>query len=83
MQSSIRVYPNPTSYEVNVDLTALPNGKYQLYLVDLLGRTVYTEVSEAKAIQLNMSNFTTGTYVVQVQTQNTQKVETFKIVKSK
>ena len=81
LQSSIRVFPNPTSYEVNVDLTALPNGKYQLYLVDLSGKTVYTEITEAKTIQLNMSNFTTGTYVLQVETQQTKKIETFKIVK--
>ena len=34
IQSNIRVFPNPTTYMVNVDLSQLTQGDYQLYLVD-------------------------------------------------
>ena len=83
LQSSIRVFPNPTTYLVNVDLSQLPQGEYQLYLMDLSGKVVYKQSTTATSSQLDMSSFATGTYVLQVQTKGTQKVETFKIVKSK
>jgi hypothetical protein len=83
LQSSIRVFPNPTTYMVNVDLSQLPQGEYQLYLMDLSGKVVYKQSTTATSSQLDMSSFATGTYVLQVQTKGTQKVETFKIVKSK
>ncbi|NLN74395.1 MAG: hypothetical protein GX140_09165, partial [Bacteroidales bacterium] len=37
MQSVIRVYPNPTTTYVNVDLSQLQAGEYGLFLVDLNG----------------------------------------------
>jgi hypothetical protein len=83
LQSSIRVFPNPTTFMVNVDLSQLPQGEYQLYLLDLSGKVVYDQSATATSSQIDMSTFATGTYVLNVQTKGTQKVETFKIVKSK
>ena len=83
LQSSIRVFPNPTTYLVNVDLSQLPQGEYQLYLMDLSGKVVYKQSTTATSSQLDMSTFATGTYVLNVQTKGTRKVDTFKIVKSK
>jgi hypothetical protein len=83
LQSSIRVFPNPTTFMVNVDLSQLPQGEYQLYLLDLSGKVVYNQSTTATSSQIDMSTFATGTYVLNVQTKGTQKVETFKIIKSK
>jgi len=83
LQSSIRVFPNPTTYMVNVDLSQLPQGEYQLYLLDLSGKVVYKQTATKSNTEIDMSSFATGTYVLNVQTKGTQKVETFKIVKSK
>jgi hypothetical protein len=83
LQSSIRVFPNPTTYMVNVDLSQLPQGEYQLYLLDLSGKVVYNQTATKSNTEIDMSSFATGTYVLKVQTKGTQKVETFKIVKSK
>jgi hypothetical protein len=83
LQSSIRVFPNPTTYLVNVDLSQLPQGEYQLYLLDLSGKVVYNQTATKSNTEIDMSSFATGTYVLNVQTKGTQKVETFKIVKSK
>jgi len=80
-QSSIRVFPNPTTYLVSVDLSQLPKGEYQLYLVDLNGKTVYNHTTKEVTAQIDMSTYSTGTYVLKLQTLNTQKVETFKIIK--
>ncbi len=83
LQSSIRVFPNPTTYLVNVDLSQLPQGEYQLYLLDLSGKVVYNQTATKSNTEIDISSFATGTYVLNVQTKGTQKVETFKIVKSK
>ena len=83
LQSSIRVFPNPTTYMVNVDLSQLPQGEYQLYLLDLSGKVVYNQTATKSNTEIDISSFATGTYVLNVQTKGTQKVETFKIVKSK
>jgi hypothetical protein len=83
LQSSIRVFPNPTTYMVNVDLSQLPQGDYQLCLMDLSGKVVNKQSATATSSELDMSPFATGTYVLNVQTEGTQKVETFTIVKSK
>ena len=83
LQSSIRVFPNPSSYIVNVDLSQLPKGEYQLYLMELSGKVVYKQTTTESSTQIDMHTFAPGTYVLNVQTQDTQKVETFKIVKTK
>ena len=83
LQSSIRVFPNPTTFMVNVDLSQLPQGEYQLYLLDLSGKVVYNQSTTATSSQIDMSTFATGTYVLNLQTKGMQKLETFKIIKSK
>ena len=83
LQSSIRVFPNPTSYIVNVDLSQLPKGEYQLYLMELSGKVVYNQSATESSTQIDMHTFAPGTYVLKVQTQGTLKIETFKIVKTK
>lgn len=81
LQSGIRVFPNPSSYKVNVDLSKLPLGEYQLFLVDLSGRMVYSQRTSARIEQIDLSPFATGTYVLQVQASTTRRVETFRVIK--
>jgi hypothetical protein len=83
LQSSIRVFPNPTNYMVNVDLSQMPQGEYQLCLMDLNGKVVHNQITAATNSQLDMSSFAAGTYMLNIQTKGTQKVETVKIIKSK
>jgi len=83
LQSSIRVFPNPTTYLVNVDLSQLPKGEYQLYLIDLSGKMMFNQTATESSTQIDMHTFAPGNYVLKVQTQGTQKIETFKIVKTK
>ena len=81
--SSIRVFPNPTTYVVNVDLSQLPQGEYVLYLLDLAGKVVYKQIAIASNAQIDMTLFSIGTYMLNVQTKASQKIENFKIIKSK
>ena len=83
IQSNIRVFPNPTTYMVNIDLSQLTQGDYQLYLVDLQGKVIYQQTTTEKSIQLDMRNYSTGSYVLKVQTKETQQIDTFQIIKIK
>ena len=83
IQSNIRVFPNPTTYMVNVDLSQLSKGEYQLYLVDLQGKVIYQQTTTEKSIELDMRNYSTGSYVLKVQTKGTQQIDTFQIIKIK
>jgi len=83
IQSNIRVFPNPTTYVVNVDLSQLSKGEYQLYLVDLQGKVIYQQTTTEKSIELDMRNYSTGSYVLKVQTKGTQQLDTFQIIKTK
>jgi len=83
IQSNIRVFPNPTTYMVNVDLSQLTQGDYQLYLVDLQGKVIYQQTTTEKSIELDMRNYSTGSYVLKVQTKGTQQLDTFQIIKTK
>jgi hypothetical protein len=82
-QSSIRVFPNPTTYLVSIDLSELPQGEHQLYLVDLNGKTTYSHSTKATIEQIDLSTYPTGTYVLKVQTKGTKQITNFKIVKTK
>ncbi|MBE27257.1 MAG: hypothetical protein CMN33_06190 [Saprospirales bacterium] len=83
IQSNIRVFPNPTNYMVNIDLSQLSQGEYQLYLMDLNGKVVYHKNTTQKSIELDMRNYSTGSYVLKLQTKETQQIETFQIIKTK
>lgn len=83
IQSNIRVFPNPTTYMINIDLSQLSPGEYQLYLMGLNGEVVYNKKTTQKSIQLDMSNYSTGSYVLKLQTKGTKKIETFQIIKTK
>ena len=83
IQGNVRVFPNPTTYMVNVDLSQLSKGEYQLYLVDLQGKVVYQQTTTEKSIELDMGNYSTGSYVLKVQTKGTKKIDTFQIIKTK
>ena len=83
IQSNIRVFPNPTTYMVNVDLSQLYKGEYQLYLMDLNGKVVYHKTTIEKSIQIDMSNYKTGAYGLKVQTNGSKKIEVFQIIKTK
>jgi hypothetical protein len=70
--SSIYVYPNPTANRVYIQAENLTKAE----LIDLMGRKVKT----TKQDQIDLSNISSGSYILQVTTQN-NTTETFKIIK--
>jgi hypothetical protein len=86
LQSSIvKIYPNPTSTILNVDLSFTENASVKLTIVDFLGKEIETaEVlvnSQTKSIALNVSNISAGNYLLKVKKGN--EIASFKIQISK
>lgn len=78
MEVAIRVYPNPTSNY----LYAEQKEQHQLGInvVDVNGR-VLLENKINSGGQIDISNFSKGIYIVQVQDLQTKKKNTYKIIK--
>ena len=70
--SSIFVYPNPTANRVYIQAEDITKAE----LFDLMGRRVHSTNQD----QIDLSNISSGSYILQVTTQNTT-TETFKIIK--
>jgi hypothetical protein len=70
--SSIYVYPNPTANRVYIQAENITKAE----LFDLMGR----KVKATNQDQIDLSNISSGSYILQVTTQN-NTTETFKIIK--
>lgn len=67
--SGFSLYPNPTSNSVRVVVPQTMNGALTLQVIDLAGRTVYTETRDASNSQpfvYDASNLAPGMYVVKI-----------------
>ena len=70
--SSIYVYPNPTANRIYIQAENISKAE----LFDLMGR----KVKATNQDQIDLSNISSGSYILQVTTQN-NTTETFKIIK--
>ena len=70
--SRIYVYPNPTANRIYIHAESITKAE----LFDLMGR----KVMETNQDQIDLSNISIGSYILQVTTQN-NTTETFKIIK--
>lgn len=64
---NIYAYPNPAIDQVRFDLVNIPNGTYDLNIYNILGVKVwsnkYNFTNSADTIQLDLNNFSKGTYL--------------------
>ena len=79
-ENGINIYPNPSRGEViQLDITDLSKGTIELTLTDLSGLTLHQEIFENNNSyiykQLDLSDYTTGIYIVKVKTSNDTRAE--------
>ncbi len=76
----LNVYPNPTSDYVIIDFnSALSNKQYSLF--DNTGKRILLQHFSATKTQVDMSALASGTYLLQIGTKKTNRIQTFKIIK--
>ncbi|MFN8250507.1 MAG: tandem-95 repeat protein [Ferruginibacter sp.] len=79
--NNVRVFPNPVSDIVNVNINSVNNTTAKLIeITDMLGKTVYTQkLTEARYItnqKIDMRNLSGGMYIITVHFSSTEKVST-------
>ncbi len=69
--SEFSLYPNPASGNVNIQLGNISDSIASVKIYDLTGKTIYLkENADGNLITLNINNFSTGAYMVEVITKN-------------
>jgi len=77
--TEVNVYPNPTTDQINIDFTSENSGAAQIIIYDLSGRKVYSKnhnLSGNNNINISASSFTKGTYVLHIQSEGANFVQT-------
>lgn len=77
------VYPNPVASQLNIDFTAVTEGKYTLRIFEITGQLVYTSGIMApegyNSTTINVDVFVPGKYIIQIITPEQQVItKTFK-----
>jgi hypothetical protein len=85
-QSSLSVFPNPSSTNATITVQAITNTSSTITLVDIAGRTIYTDSWKMSAgvntYELDLVNLTSGLYFLKITTSDLQQL-THKIIVSK
>lgn len=74
----IKVYPNPTSQSLYVSHPEY--NSFSIYIADINGKQVYAGTIE-KEVPLDVSSYTHGMYLITVENKESNKKNTYKIIK--
>ena len=82
----VSIYPNPTEHLLTVELTSIDQEIAYLKLLDVLGRTIMTPpcvqlYPGVNTLLFDLSNLTSGTYIMQVITKSGALVGDYRVVK--
>ncbi|HOY38826.1 MAG: T9SS type A sorting domain-containing protein [Bacteroidales bacterium] len=66
-KKSLRVYPNPFTDLINVDLPAI-EGNYDISVYNLMGQLLYSDKTRSNNTPLHLSRLVNGTYLLQIRT---------------
>lgn len=78
---SLSVFPNPTSNHLILEINDFKNEKFSYQLYDIQGKLINTSLINAKQMKIDMYNLAAATYLVDIVSQDNQKIQSFKIVK--
>ena len=68
----LKIYPNPANERINITFDNSESKRIEIKLFDILGRTIYekgyTNINSAANLSIDISEFRSGIYFIQVQT---------------
>jgi len=79
----VRLYPNPATSVVNLDLGKAENRGYSIQIFSFLGRKMYEATNVSQHITLNLTDYNRGVYIYQLRDRSGKLVETGKFQVSK
>jgi hypothetical protein len=81
MIGDMRLYPNPAEQYVNIEINNAASGKFDVEVVDMLGRSLATQAVRDHKATININDFASGVYFVECY-HNGVKFATAKFVKN-
>lgn len=82
--TTAKVYPNPASEYINIDLSSGWGEGGTLVIVDMFGRKILVQnMNDLLTIQLDISALKNGLYILQIKSKNSLTIKSFKIFKIK
>lgn len=79
-QQALKVYPNPTSQMVNVELSLKPFGKCLVEIRTVEGKLLRSQNMEGKTSRIDLTGIDKGTYTIQVVQEKAQVLGTEKLL---
>jgi hypothetical protein len=75
--SAVRVFPNPTTGEFNIELNT--SAENTVIVTDVTGRVITSKVTNEQVVNVDLNNLANGIYYVKIQSENNSQV--VKVVK--
>ena len=79
---SLKVFPNPTTSNLTLQISEYNNEEYSYLLYDMLGKALSKGQIKSQRTQINTSGLPSATYIINVQNKANQNVQSFKIIKN-
>jgi beta-glucanase (GH16 family) len=82
--NNIKVYPNPANEKVNIELPSDLINNCSIYIMNIHGRKLYSQdvINDAK-IEINITNYISGMYLLNIFDIKNQAIHSYKIIKEK
>ena len=75
------VYPNPVKGTLTIKQTS-PSGEYELTLFSVSGKIIHQQTAHSQAkISLDLSQLQVGLYLLKIESQGSNEIQYFKVVK--
>lgn len=82
---ALNVYPNPASNQATITFSNSVNEKVTIQAYNMIGEVIYTSqlavVSGVNQIQLDLQDFRTGNYLIQITSENTLTTSKLEVIK--
>jgi len=67
---NVNVYPNPSTQDFNVDMSAFNGQQVDVYVLDFYERTVFETRTSNKTLKLDSKNWSNGNYLLLIRSSN-------------
>jgi len=79
---SLKVFPNPTTSNLTLQISEYNNQEYSYLLYDMLGKALNKGQITSQQTQINTSDLPSATYIINIRNKLNQNIQSFKIIKN-
>ncbi|MDA9182546.1 CotH kinase family protein [Saprospiraceae bacterium] len=76
----IKVYPNPATQYIDVDLEKLPKAGAKVTLTNGIGQTLFTTKMSSRFTRIDLNNLNGGIFLVTIQDEKSRTIKTEKVI---